>query len=138
MFARLRTVTPSQKHSRKRCDCFVTRRIVVHERQRVRSTTQRAVDRGMLQHWLGYMYCETYICDGRIVAQDHAEALQWYKLAAAQGLKMGLRNVGMHYEEGRGVAADRAEAIRWYKRAAAARCSQAAAALKRLGAGWGA
>ena len=72
------------------------------------------------------------------VARDYAEALRLYKLAAAQGLNMGLRNVGMHYEEGRGVAADRAEAIRWYKRAAAARCSQAADALKRLGAGWGA
>jgi len=123
MFARLRTVTPSQKHSRKRCDCFVTRRIVVHERQRVRSTTQRAVDRGMLQHWLGYMYCETYVCDGRIVAQDHAEALQWYKLAAAQGYGEASNKVGHFYEMGFSVAADRAEAIRWYKRAQAATLS---------------
>ena len=51
IFARLRTVThckPLQNIKRKCCDCFVTRRMVVHERQRVRSTTQRAVHRGML------------------------------------------------------------------------------------------
>ena len=85
------------------------------------------------QNELGYMYGNGYG-----VAKDRAEALRWYKLAAAQGLGHASHNVGLYYELGKSVAADEAEAIRWYKRAAAARCSQAAAALKRLGAGWGA
>ena len=68
------------------------------------------------------------------VALDHAEALRWYKLAAAQGYGAALNNVGVYYEYGLSVAADRAEAIRWYKRAAAAGWHEAPGALKRLGA----
>jgi len=81
------------------------------------------------QNCLGFMYNVGYG-----VAQDYAEALRWYKLAAAQGLGGSMRNVGLFYEQGYSVAADRAEAIRWYKRAAAAGYSEAADALKRLGA----
>ena len=72
--------------------------------------------------------------NGYGVAKDKAEALRWYKLAAAQGLGGSMRNVGWYYEHGYSVAANRAEAIRWYKRAAAAGYSGAADALKRLGA----
>ena len=68
------------------------------------------------------------------VAQDRAEALRWFKLAAAQGLSEALYCVGHFYEMGWSVAADRAEAIRWYKRAQAVGDSIAAGALKRLGA----
>ena len=71
---------------------------------------------------------------GHGVARDYAEALRWYKLAAAQGLSEALFNVGWYYEQGHGVAADKAEAIRWYKRAAAAGRPDAAATLARLGA----
>jgi TPR repeat protein len=66
-------------------------------------------------------------------AKDCAEALRWFKLAAAQGLGQALCNVGEYYEVGYIVAADRADAIRWYERAAAARFPLAAAHMKRLG-----
>ena len=72
--------------------------------------------------------------NGRGVALDYAEALRWYKLAAAQGHGVALYGVGLFYENGWSVAADRAEAIRWYKRAAAAGDTDAADKLKRLGA----
>ena len=81
------------------------------------------------QNNLGYMYDKGYG-----VAQDDAEALRWYKLAAAQGLGVSLYGVGLYYEQGWSVAADRDEAIRWYKRAAAAGRSEAAGALRRVGA----
>ena len=58
------------------------------------------------------------------VAHDDAEALQWLKLVAAQGLSEALYRVGHLYEMCCIVAADNAEAIRWYKRAQAAGNSQ--------------
>ncbi len=72
--------------------------------------------------------------NGYGVAQDLAEALRWYKLAAAQELGVALCNVAAYYEHGHSVAANRAEAIRWCKRAAAAGSAEAAVALKQLSA----
>ena len=53
------------------------------------------------------------------VAQDDAEAVRFWKLAADQGFTRAAFNLGWMYENGRGVARDLAEAIRWYERAAA-------------------
>jgi TPR repeat protein len=53
------------------------------------------------------------------VAQDHAEAVRLYGLAAAQGHAGAQTNLGFMLEYGRGVAPDTAEAIRLYRLAAA-------------------
>jgi TPR repeat protein len=66
------------------------------------------------------------------VAQDHAEALRLFQLAAAQGLPAALFNVAECHEHGQGVPKNKAEAIRWYRRAQAAGYPGAAAALQRL------
>jgi TPR repeat protein len=71
--------------------------------------------------------------NGQGVAQDYAEAVRLYSLAAAQGHAVAQFNLGYMFEKGQGVAQDRAEAIRWYRLAAAQGDAGATAALKRLG-----
>ncbi len=56
---------------------------------------------------------------GKGVAQDDAEAVRWYKLAAAQGYSSAQYNLGAIYANRKGVLQDDAEAVRWYKLAAA-------------------
>ena len=56
---------------------------------------------------------------GRGVLQDHAEAVKWWKLAAAQGDASAQYNLGVRYDDGRGVVQDYAEAVKWYRLAAA-------------------
>jgi uncharacterized protein len=68
------------------------------------------------------------------VAQDYAEAVRLYSLAAAQGDADAQNNLGLMFEYGHGVAQDRAEAIRWYRLAAAQGNAAAKANLKALGA----
>jgi TPR repeat protein len=75
-----------------------------------------------------YSYCEG-------VAQDYAEALRLWQLAAAQGHPSALYNVGQCHEHGYSVAADVAEAVHWYRRAQAAGDISAAGKLHRLGFG---
>ena len=53
------------------------------------------------------------------LARDDAQALAFYRLAAAQGLDEAQEGLGRMYSEGRGVVKDRAEALRWYQLAAA-------------------
>jgi TPR repeat protein len=72
--------------------------------------------------------------NGRGVAQDFAEAMRFYRLAAAQGHANAQFNLGIMFENGRGVAQDRAEAIQWYRLAAAQGHERATAVLRRLGA----
>ena len=72
--------------------------------------------------------------NGQGVAQDYAEAVRLYRLAAAQGYAIAQSNLGVMFENGQGVAQDRAEAIRWYRLAAAQGHARAQANLKRLGA----
>ena len=74
-------------------------------------------------------------CDeGLRVARDDAEALRFWRLAAAQGDADAMFNLGFMLERGRGVAQDRAEAIGLYRLAAAQGDAKAAADLRRLGA----
>ena len=56
-------------------------------------------------------------CGG--VAQDYAEAVRLYSLAAAQGHAAAQNNLGVMFEKGQGVAQDYAEAVRLYSLAAA-------------------
>ena len=66
------------------------------------------------------------------VAQDYAEALRLFHLAAAQGHPGALFMVAGCYKDGQGVRKNKAEAIRWYRRAQAAGHPGAAYKLQRL------
>ena len=50
---------------------------------------------------------------------NHAEAVKWYRLAAAQGDAHSQFQLGASYTGGRGVPRDDAEAVKWYRLAAA-------------------
>lgn len=51
-------------------------------------------------------------------AQDDAEALKWYELAAAQGHGEAAFNIGVMYQNGWGVDQSDAEALRWMQASA--------------------
>ena len=50
--------------------------------------------------------------------QDQAEAIQLYRLAAAQGIAGAQCRLGVMYAEGRGVAQNDRESVRWFRLAA--------------------
>jgi TPR repeat protein len=52
------------------------------------------------------------------VAQDHAEALKWYRRAAEQGKANAQYALSIIYAHGRGVEQDYAEAVAWCRKAA--------------------
>ena len=71
---------------------------------------------------LGQHVCECKISGLGVAkddAKDHAEAVRWYRLAAAQGHAAAQFNLGHMLHRGQGVAQDYAEAVRWYRLAAA-------------------
>ncbi|WP_148132454.1 tetratricopeptide repeat protein, partial [Neisseria sp. HMSC074B07] len=47
-----------------------------------------------------------------------AQAVQWYRKAAEQGLADAQYNLGMMYANGQGVRQDYAEAVRWFRKTA--------------------
>ena len=55
---------------------------------------------------------------GNGVTQDYAEAVKWWRKAAAQGYANAQHNLGYCYESGNGVTKDFAEAVKWYRKAA--------------------
>jgi TPR repeat protein len=54
-----------------------------------------------------------------VLAEDDAEAVRLYTLAAEQGYAGAQTNLGVMYANGEGVARDRDRAIVWFRRAAA-------------------
>ena len=52
--------------------------------------------------------------NGLGVIQNDAEALKWYKLAAAQGSAIAQFNIGLMYDNGRGVVQDYVRAHMWF------------------------
>jgi TPR repeat protein len=56
---------------------------------------------------------------GRGVMQDDAQAVDWFKRAAAQGHASAQFNLGLMYEQGRGVMQDFMRAYMWFSLAAA-------------------
>jgi TPR repeat protein len=62
---------------------------------------------------LGVMYAE-----GKLVAQDHVEAVEWYRRAAELGYAPAQASLGAKYDKGLGVLQDHAEAVKWSRRAA--------------------
>ena len=57
--------------------------------------------------------------NGRGVAQDDRQAVQWFKLAAGQGEARDQFNLGFMYAEGHGLAYDLTRAHMWWNIAAA-------------------
>lgn len=56
--------------------------------------------------------------DGKSVAQDDEQAVQWFRKSAEQGNAQAQNSLGVMYALGRGVQRDKEEAVRWYKKAA--------------------
>ena len=65
------------------------------------------------QNNLGFMYD-----NGRGVPENDAEAVKWFKKAAAQGRADAQYNLGVMYDNGSGVPENDAEAVKWYRKAA--------------------
>jgi TPR repeat protein len=65
------------------------------------------------QHWLAEAYRV-----GKVVPQDLARALCWYRTAAEQGHARAQNDLGSMYLNGVGIAADAREAVRWHRSAA--------------------
>jgi TPR repeat protein len=65
------------------------------------------------QRQLGTLYHQ-----GAGVARSDAEALVWYRRAAAGGDVAAVYNLGVMYDSGNGTAQDHVEAARWYREAA--------------------
>ena len=55
---------------------------------------------------------------GEGVPRDAAEAIRWFRMAAAQGFARAQYNLGFMYADGLGVPQDAAEAVRWFRLAA--------------------
>ena len=55
---------------------------------------------------------------GKGVPQSDAEAVAWYRKAAAQGHADGQVNLGLKYANGQGVPQSDADAVAWYRKAA--------------------
>ncbi len=66
-----------------------------------------------VQYNLGLMYYK-----GQGVPQDDAEALKWFRKAAAQDLAAAQNSLGVMYVNGQGVPQDYAQAHMWYNLAA--------------------
>ena len=66
------------------------------------------------QWMLGVAYAR-----GNGVPKDEAEAVKWYRLAAAQGSADAQWSLGVAYSDGDGVPKNDAEALKWYRLAAA-------------------
>ena len=64
-------------------------------------------------------YAQVYLgvlCrDDHGVAQDDAEAVKWYLLAAEQGSAIGQADLGTMYDNGEGVGQDDVEAVKWFR-----------------------
>ena len=56
--------------------------------------------------------------NGEGVAQDYAQAMKWYLLAADRGYAKAQFNLGWMYGTGQGVVQDDQQAVRWYRLAA--------------------
>jgi uncharacterized protein len=57
--------------------------------------------------------------EGWGVPQDYAQAMQWYRKAADQGLAQAQYGIGLMYINGLGVPRDKTQALYWYNLAAA-------------------
>ena len=56
--------------------------------------------------------------EGKVVPQDDAEAVRWYRLAADQGMAIAQAKLGIMYLYGKGVPQDYVTAHMWFNIAA--------------------
>jgi TPR repeat protein len=56
--------------------------------------------------------------EGRGVAKDDAQALQWFRKGAEQGNALAEYHLGVSLAEGRGAARDWNQALKWLKSSA--------------------
>ena len=85
------------------------------DREPLSSVLQSARDgNAEAQFRLGWMYAT-----GQGVAENYAEAVRWYRLAAQQGQARGQNGLGVMYEHGFGVSENYVMAFAWYNLAAA-------------------
>ena len=79
------------------------------------SAVKQAAERGdaKAQYELGVMYD-----NGQGIAQDHTEAMKWFRKAAKRGYADAQNNLGLMYAKGEGVAQNYAEAMKWLRKAA--------------------
>ncbi|MDR0247753.1 MAG: sel1 repeat family protein [Burkholderiales bacterium] len=91
------------------------RAAAIEAREGVISMNRKAAEQGhaTAQYILGVVYLS-----GWGVAQNDAEAVNWFRKAAEQGNADAQNNLGRMYANGRGVAKDDAEATKWYSKAA--------------------
>jgi TPR repeat protein len=52
--------------------------------------------------------------NGQAVAQNYAEALKWYRLAASQGMTSAQNSLGVMYALGQGTPKNPARAYLWF------------------------
>jgi TPR repeat protein len=71
--------------------------------------------------------------NGTGVDQDHAAAVRWYRLAAAQGYASAQYSLGVCYGKGAGVEQDHTEAVRLCRLAANQSFAPAQQLLTQLG-----
>jgi hypothetical protein len=65
------------------------------------------------QYVLGHMYC-----NGKMVKQDYARGMRWYRAAAEAGYAPSQLALGTMYYAGQGTKRDEAQAVRWFEKAA--------------------
>jgi TPR repeat protein len=71
--------------------------------------------------------------EGRGVPRDYAQAVKWYRQAAAQKDPRAERNLGLMYLSGRGVPLDEPQGVAWLEKAAAQGDALAKASLSAVG-----
>jgi TPR repeat protein len=79
---------------------------------------RQAADAGDARGARGALFLGVMYDAGIGVSQDYAQALLWYRRAAAEGSAAGAFNVGVLYDAGLGVAKSPAHAATWYAQAA--------------------
>lgn len=78
-----------------------------------------------------------YVIWGGIgVQQDYANAAEWFRKAAWQGLAEAQYNLGFCYSKGHGVPEDIDQAVEWWRKAAKNGNVEAQNALKEQGVEW--
>jgi uncharacterized protein len=65
------------------------------------------------QHKIGLAYSV-----GKVVTQNDALAVQWFRKAAEQGYPNSQHSLALRYDDGRGVEQDYRQAVAWYQKAA--------------------
>lgn len=66
-------------------------------------------------HGLGLLHQE-----GKLVKQDHAKALEWFKKSADAGYAPSMTEIGIHHSRGFGVPRNDEESVHWYRKGAKA------------------